>query len=346
MLALSQEVHSQAEKKVSVRCAVHRPVGKIEISITQGKNIRSKDLGLPGSVGCRVFFDPIRYLNDKKKATIVAIDSSAATVHDIGTTDYQFTQQPQWQKFFESEECKRLKYLLPDESVFFGSTPEETTTPQPSPRPPVLQFPVLQPFAARSKELDGAGRLLHSELEPWSSSPAAVVVEVRFQDILNALGFDDALGEVCIPISKLIENGEIRGWFRVMEVGSTIVSPVEEIPKEVDDRDREGAVSTKAIGPNEQHPLIYLQLKWIPPGKPEKVEETDRMASIVIQEELIRSTILAQKNRLDLVGSSIGAFNTVRGLRGNVQLIQNSLGAALDVIESIRNAFNFTVRKL
>jgi hypothetical protein len=313
-------------------------VGKIEVSVTQGKNIRSKDLGLPGSVGCRVFVDPLRYLSDKKKGQVIAIDSSAATIHEIGTTDFHFTQQPQWLKLYESEECKRLKQLLPDDSVFFGTASEENISLQLPQHAAALRFPMLQPFSARSKELDVAGRLLHSELEPWSSSPGAVVVEVRFQDLLNALGFDDALGEVCIPIAKLIENGEIRGWFRVLEVGSLIASPVSEVLKEADDRESD------AIGHDEQHPLVYVNLKWIPPSEPEKVAETDHMASLVIQEELIRYTILAQKNKVDLVGSSIGAFNTVRGLRGNVQLIQNGLGAALDVIESTRNAFNFTVR--
>jgi hypothetical protein len=84
----------------------------------------------------------------------------------------------------------------------------------------------LQPFKAKESSLDASGVYLKTALEPWTASKGAIVVEVRFQDIRNSLsGFKDVLGEVAIPFSKLVKSGEIRGWFRVLDIGTTSLVP-------------------------------------------------------------------------------------------------------------------------
>ena len=88
---------------------------------------------------------------------------------------------------------------------------------------------------------------------------------------------------------------------------------------------------------------MYLEVKWIPPELSDENLDGEREASVVLAEELIRSASQA-KAGVDLMGTSIGAFNTVTGLSGHVHMIQNTLGSALDTVESIRNAFNFSVR--
>ena len=91
------------------------------------------------------------------------------------------------------------------------------------------------------------------------------------------------------------------------------------------------------------HPEVYLEIKWIPPELNDENLDAEREASVVLAEEMIRSASQA-KAGVDLMGTSIGAFNTVTGLSGHVHMIQNTLGSALDTVESIRNAFNFSVR--
>ena len=53
--------------------------------------------------------------------------------------------------------------------------------------------------------------------------------------------------------------------------------------------------------------------------------------------------MMSSLGQLSLGQLSLRHFSIVIGLGGNVQVIQNSLGAILDTIEGIRNAFNFTV---
>jgi hypothetical protein len=231
---------------------------------------------------------------------------------------------PVWTNVFESSEAKRLKQLLPDEGSFFAIETEEGTKPPSHSR---LIFPLLQPIKAAQIPGKASSQV---ELDSWSKSYGAIVVQVRFLDVINRLpGFDDVLGEVALPISKIIENGEIHGWFQVLDVGTTHALPVS---------------GTEEQGPvGNETPLIYLCIKWQKPKEGIGITDTDREGSIVVAQELVRSAIKASANKLDLIGSSVGAFNKVWGLGGNIQTVQNALGGLLDFVERFRNALNFTV---
>lgn len=292
------------------------------VTVERGRNLRSPDLGLPGHVGCRVYWDPTRYLPEKKRKTVVDIDMATGARHEIGMTKFVYKTSPDWPGVVESEAAKRLKQLLPsaaDGSFFGDSTSREESK--------GVELPILQPIKADDEN--------GIKLQSWSKSPAAVVFEVKFQDTISLLpGSEYSLGEVAIPFSELSETSEISGWFEVLEVGTTRVVA----------RGSDEAQGSFGGGHEEDDaPQIFLRVKWTPPERHDATE-TEREASIVIQEEMIRSAILSKERKLGLVGTSLGAFNTVRGLSDNLLLVQNTLGGVLDVVGSIRNAFNFSVR--
>lgn len=342
----------ETEKKVSVNYSVYRPIGRLHISVLRGRNIRSRDLGLLGSAGSRIYWDPLKYCeNKKKRESLISIDSSMSASHEIAKTNFQYSANPVWDEIYESDETKRLQQLIPSShGEFFANHPDDTGDSMSSLPKAKSQtaasciFPVLQPIKV-SKRRHGSAHGSESEdqsvvdLDKWESASSAVVVEVRFQDVLNKLpGFDDVLGEVALPVAQIIKNGEIRGWFRVVDPDSVSDSVVTDdtVPRIT------GVEAT--IQQEQAHPEVYLEIKWIPPESRGDNIDSEREASVVIAEEMIRSASQAQKSGLDLMGSSIGAFNTVAGLSGHVHMIQNALGSTLDTVESIRNAFNFTVR--
>lgn len=91
-------------------------------------------------------------------------------------------------------------------------------------------------------------------------------------------------------------------------------------------------------------PEIMVRINWTPAREPNGApSETEREASVVIQEELVKSAAISRQRKLSVIGSSIGTFNTVRGLSDNLLLVQNALGLVLDYIESLRNLLSFTV---
>lgn len=349
-LERERKVCIESEKQVSVKYAVHRPIARLHVAVHQGKNIRSRDLGLPGSAGSRIYWDPLRYCeNEKKKALLISVDSSLAATHEIGLSNFHFSANPIWDKMNESEETKRLQQLLPNHGEFFGAEPATSSHESHSTSKVVSQFeyadcvfPVLQPIrAAQRQQTIGekvGGDHTIVELEPWDSIQGAVVIEVRFKDVLNKLpGFDDVLGEVSFPLSKLIAAGEIRGWYQISEQGTTSTDALMGIG------DYQDSPSNKKSSPSENmRPQVYVDIKWISPEPNDDNVESEREAAVVIAEELIRSAARTQNTEINLMGSSIGAFSTVAGLSGNVRAIQNTLGSTLDVVESARNAFNFT----
>lgn len=329
----------QSEEKVAVKYSIYRPIGRLQISVLRGRNIRSRDLGLTGSAGSRIYWDPLRYCdNDKVKAVLISVDSSMSGSHDVAVTNYQYAANPEWNEVYESEETKRLQQLIPSQGEFFA-TPESSLASNKK-NPSTCIFPVLRPIRVgkqRQGSLHGKGSGDNTgvELDEWESTTSAVVVEVRFQDVLNKLpGFDDVLGEVSLPLSQIIKDGGTRGWFHVSDPDAPGVNPNAPIK----------SLSTSVeSAPNEySEPEVYLEVKWIPPESNDENIDSEREASVVIAEEMIRSASQAQNKGIDLMGSSIGAFNTVTGLSGHVHMIQNALGSALDIAESIRNAFNFT----
>jgi hypothetical protein len=323
------------EGDVSVNYTLHRPIGSIDVAVLRGKHLRSRELGLTGKIGCQIYWDPVRYGNESTKKATTSLDKAAASNHQIGSTDSHYTAEPVWDEIHDSDESRRLKQLLPSKGDFFESSQDITDS-------RALQFPILQPFKVMKSSMNDSNRYLNGRLEPWATSPGAVVFEVRFQDILNSLpGFDDVLGEVAIPFSKLAEAGEISGWFKVLEVGVTRVAPGEDEALIKPSPAAPSGENADSVAGNET-PQIFLALKWTPPDTTTEPTETDREASVVIQEEFVRSSIISRANKVDLVGSSIGALNTALGIGGNVQFVQNTLGSLMDILEGIRNAFNFT----
>ena len=324
-----RESRTQAEKEATVNYSFHRPLGLIEVSLRRGKNLRSRDLGLPGSVGCHIIWDPTRYVkNEKEVSQLCSVDKVLKSAHTIGDTNYLYTANPVWTQMIPSDETKRLQQLLPREGSFFTLESDKNRE-----KNVAVEFPVPQPMHAieipeKSITEDGSPNIRYG-LEPWSTCPGAIVVQVRMSDVINKLRLDDVLGEVSIPISRIADSGEIKGWFQVLDTGATHSVPV-------------GGKEDGGVESNDA-PLIYLHFKWKCPDASLIVTDTNREASIVVTEELMRSAVKAAASKIDLIGSSIGAINTMRGLTGNIAAIQNSLGSILDIVEGVRNAFNFTV---
>lgn len=190
-----------------------------------------------------------------------------------------------------------------------------------------MAFPMLQPIRSIQDEV--------FLLSPWESSGGAIVFEVRFVDVLSLIpGSEYSLGEVAIPLSNLVDSGEIHAWYKVLDVGTIELQPVLS----------EEASSAKLPSQHSTREATEIMVRiWTPLREPNGApSETDREASVVIQEELVKSAAISRQRKLSVIGSSIGAFNTVRGLSDNLLLVQNALGLVLDYIESLRNLLSFT----
>lgn len=160
----------------------HRPIGTVEITVYRGSRLCSRDLGIPGKSLCRVIWDPLRFADEKLKRVIIEYDKSAESQHEIGSTDARFGADPVWDEIFEGDETKRLMHFLPWEGDFFESFERKRRA---------LRFPVLQPFTLKSKATDSLNRFVDCQLKPWRSSPAAIVLRIKFQDFLNNLPGSD-----------------------------------------------------------------------------------------------------------------------------------------------------------
>jgi len=312
-------------EKATVNYEVHRPAGILTVWVERGRNLRSPELGLPANVSCRVSWDPVRYMPEKKLERAAKIDKALGSTHEIGATKQMYTANPEWKFLSESDVAKRLKHLLPRDGGGFFDTAEDNTS--------YVDFPVLQPLKVDHNDL--------LSLMSWSKSPAAVVFEVKYNDALSLLpGSENTLGEVTIPFSKLTECGEIAGWFKVLESGTKRLVAVGS-----DETTTNGNGDAASI--TDDDPQVFVRAKWTvpkPPKEGQKESETEREASLVVQEEMIRSAVSNQIRKVGLVGSSLGALNTVRGLSDNLLMVQNTLGWIFDIIGTIRSAFNFSVR--
>lgn len=305
----------QAEKS-SITYDVHRPIGILQVSVTQGRNIRSPELGIPGNVCCRLYWDPTKYMTEQQKKLATAVDQSTTSVHELGSTEFVYSKDPSWDRILESENTKRLKMLVP--SLLDALDHSATDARE-------ILVPVLQPIRN-----DGD----ISSLSPWEDLSGALSVEVQFSDVLNILpGSEYTVGRVVVPFSQLIDRGKTFGWFDIFAEEETGLK----LPISKDDGDKS------------DHPQVYLQARWNPPETNTGIPiEMEREASHAIQEEMVRSAFRTQqeKEKLSILGSSIGALNTVRGISGNLLVVQNSLGAVLDVAESLMHLCDFTVRRL
>ena len=288
---------------------VHKPIGMVKVQIMKGLNLKYPEFGFPGSASCRVFLDLTRFLSADDRKSAVSADKAMSALHELCCTESIYSSDPTWQYPTESVESRRLRQLFPSDGSFFeyghGTNP-------------IFAFPILQPGRH-----DGQAFVL----EPWSTSSSAIVFEVRFSDLVSIVpGTERVLGEVVVPVSKLISDGEMRGWFKVHETGK---------------HDKETPRHGKIL--RDGSPQLQIQLTWVPPeelfgSSPDR----EREASAFVQEEMVRAAVLSCQQNINLLGSSIGAFNTVRGLSTTLRSVQNVLGALLDAAESFLNIFNFS----
>jgi hypothetical protein len=310
---------------VTVDYSIHRPIGRIRASVVKGKNFRSPELGLPGNVRCRMYWDPTRYLNSRDKEKLIAWDKAARAIHEVANTNYAYSINPEWIRIDAVHTMKRLKQLIPNDSIFFDSSPSDEGK--------VVEFPILQPFRKFGND--------KFRLEPWDRSGAALVVEIKFNDVLSVVpGSEYSVGEVAIPFADIFHEGKISRWFDVVRpgTGGYMSNPSTESAI----YESETLSSDQLV--HIEKPQVYLDLWWIsPPSHDKAALETEKETSIVIQEELVKSANLSTQQKVNIVGSSIDAFNTMKGLSNNLLVAQNALGTILDVFEHFVQCFLFTV---
>eukprot|EP00934_Nitzschia_sp_Nitz4_P002896 Nitzschia sp. Nitz4//scaffold4_size323378//155410//158685//NITZ4_000662-RA/size323378-processed-gene-0.354-mRNA-1//-1//CDS//3329553405//2886//frame0 len=307
------------------------PMGLISVQVSQGRDLVSRDLGIPGQASCDVFFDPLHKATPEMREQILKYDNASEIPHELGSTSGVLSADPEWEVHQYSPESRRLRQLLQQEHVFFDEN---------NMLPNSLVFPVLQPMELTSRRLDGLGRYKDGVLKGWGSSLGAIIIKVR----LGLAGFDQVLGEVVCPLSELVAHGEYRGWYRVDNETASRNTRAQEII------DADG-------------PRILVAMKWLPPEANEGKADIEEDASIVVQEELVRSTMKSKEARFDLLGTTTIVNSKVDAALRNserftldlyralvasrdageqIQMVQNSIGGVLDSIERGLNLFNFT----
>ena len=285
-------------------------MGMINIEIVKGSNLKYPEYGLPGSAVCKVSLDLTHLMSEDDRKRSVALDEALGAPHELGFTESVYSSDPIWHKSTESLESSRIRQAFPFEGPIFDHDNSSVNS--------RFSFPLLQPGRHHGQNIS---------LEPWTASPAAIILEVRFHDLVSILpGTEHILGQVVIPVSKLISQGEIRGWLEVREPGK------KDVPFEL-----------RSKLPSGGTPQLLVQLSWVPPesflgSSPNEEKE----ASVVVHQEMIRAARLFRQQQVSLLGSSIGAFNTVRGLSSTLLSVQNALGTVLDCLEAVLNVFNFS----
>jgi hypothetical protein len=306
-------------KKIEAKLSeftTNRPIGKVYLTVLQGKNIRSPDNGLPGNARCRIFWDELSTINN---SDAVPSPKKSDVMYEIGITSSIYSTSPEWKGVKESKLAKRLKALIPDDGEFFENSNGTANT---------IEFPALQPIAIRSDRVKA--------LAPWSDSKSSIVFSVQFVDMLSLIpGSEYTLGEVRIPFKDLVLATEIEGWFTL---------------KHNTDNALQNDVNSHRV--ESDKPQIKVKLKWVPPKESRpavnsrNILDAEKEASLVVQEELERAAVLYREQKSNLLENSVSAINSVRGLGSHLGWIQNVLGSILDVMEAIHNAFTFTVSDL
>ena len=335
-----KEALIKSETEIKKNQSIFRPVGLLQVGDLQGKHLRSRDLGLPGSFYASILYDPLRYADEKMKSSLAKLDTSSGCIHEVGATvSPGITSNPVWAHAQESLELMRLKHLLPDDSLWRQEEEEKVDA--------SLSYPILQPITEdggfSNEDIDSSMRT-GVQLMPWEYSFGALVVQVRFSDVLGSFQmFDSMLGEVVIPLAKLAGSGRaVEGWFRLLDVGTK-----ETLPGESSD---DVSVKSGASGDEEDNaipkldfPELYLRAKFTANtsrhGGIDQYLPDDMETSKVICEEMSRTASLAQENSIGVIGSSLNTINTVRTLGGK---LQNQICMIVDMLERVRNAFNFS----
>ena len=248
-------------------------------------------------------------------------DALLQAQHEIGETGFVSTVNPVWDSVSPSNECQQIQKVL--------------SAAQPAERKPelfgpaiagnaFLSFPLLQPVTKTATKRKGSKVTC---LLPWSATKGAIVIQVRFRDKLNRIpGLEEVVSEVIIPLSDIVTHRSTERWFDLTTAGSQEASGSHHVP-------------------GRKSPRMLVDLQWDEPEFTDKGTGTPHAArekSILVAEELSRWATRTRP-RLDLLGSSVGAYNSVVRLRDTLQSMQNTLGGSLDSIESLSNAFSFMV---
>jgi len=336
----------KSETKIETNQTIFRPLGLLQIGDLRGKNLRSRELGLPGSFYASIFFDPLRYADPKIKPSIIKLDSTAGCIHQIGSTvSPGITSRPIWNEPQESPELIRLKYLVPNDRLW---RPEEEMDAS-------LSYPILQPVTDcdSSDEDAGGGRGVGLSLKPWEQSFGAVVIQVRYSDVMGyihlfdtVLGEANVLGEVAIPLAKLAGSGRVvEGWFRLLDAGTTDTIPGKSqddtaVQSRAASEDSDSKDDDRFIPNAVEFPELHVKVKFTKQSLPGGTSLVDDVESFkVVCEEMSRNAAMAQENSIGLIGSSLNTINTVRTLGGT---LQNQISYVVDMLERVRNAFNFS----
>ena len=329
-----KELVIKSETKIESNQTIFRPFGLLHVGDLRGKNLRSRELGLPGSFYACIMYDPLRYADEKTKSSQMNVDLSSGCIHQIGATvSPGITSNPSWIHVQDSPELMRLKHLLPDDRIWRKEKDIDAS----------ISYPILQPVT-------NGGDSVGISLLPWEKSHGAIVIQVRFSDVLGSFSlFDNVIGEVVIPLAKLAGSGRIvDGWFRLLGVGTTETVPGEAsatIYENIDEVVEHIDGGHERIH-SEAFPELHMKVKFSSiSGHTDGAGSTnDDMESFkVICEEISRTASITQENSVGMIGSSLNTINTVRTLGGQ---LQNQLSYVVDMLERVRNAFNFSVSDL
>jgi hypothetical protein len=380
LLQKEKEARLQEIKGVTVNYKKHRPIANLEITVLKGKNLVPHH-GIPGSLVATVIWDPLKFADSYTKQDTQKEDPTTKCIYILGETEgSSVTTNPEWHSIRSSDELKRLMQLLPSKNFLSLEQSRSDLTSlvegDEYSSDQTLHFPILQPITKRKvsplnvedddeNDFEDEDKKTETvELLPWESSKAAIVIQIGFADVLNKLPiFDQVLGDVVIPVSHIAKNNKIEGWFEVLEKGAIDTKPTtDEDDNEIEDVAAASFLTQLAHtfdeDTNETHikdtdaheevetkmrrPKIYLKacLKLSGLHVPNDI---DRETSIVIAEHLIRTAgIQSEDKGPGFIGSSINTFNTMAGMRSNVQNLQNQLSTVLNMIDMARNLFNFT----
>ena len=375
LLEKETEAKVKEMRGATIKYRKHRPRGGLEISVLQGRNLVPQ-LGIRGSLVSSIMWDPLKFADESSKGSIMESDPASSAVYQIGETEGSgVTSAPEWKVAHASNELERMRQLLPSKNFLSRTNSsadlrKEVMDELTESSRNVLNFPILQPilFDGKNDEdvseddsevNENTSHMKNIQLLPWESSQGALVVRIRFADVLNKLPiFDQILGDVVIPFSRIATAGSVEGWFQVLEKGSlrTVEEPSDDDSKKKSNKNDASKVLNSHTGKEvespdtfskiiEGKPFIYLKTTLKLPNT-RMVTDIDKETSVVVAEHLIRSANAKEDSLLGFLGTSINTFNTVTGVRGNIQYLQNQLGNLLDMFEIVKNLFNFTVSAL
>lgn len=197
-------------KGATVQYEGHRPTGKLKICVDRGQNLTPQlGFGIPGSLVSHVVWDPTKFLDEKSIKRITDFDAASKAIYHVGETESSaVTFNPQWKAMHSSDQLQRLKQMLPSTNFLSrtnssgdlsmnnisGTKIQDT-----------LEVPILQPIEAIGQETEKNHQNEVDEEEenrnqikliPWEDCKGAIVVQVRFTDVLNKLPiFDQILGK-------------------------------------------------------------------------------------------------------------------------------------------------------